>query len=213
MLENPTPRNGLIQQFNRTQTIKGTIQVAGGIAILVVIWIVFRTGAQVLEVFTGSPTPRKVAGFVPGVLLGVGSWRWWKSGDRFRVFRDSAFFTALRQHQGLDDSIIVTGPPEHPVDGFRDFFAHIFLGGPSLICNGTAMILSRLPVLGDLEPRMEQALQRLRLSGKWESAEYYRDLGEEIGALIRSGHVDFSPSKFILRAADGKNVPPEDFHP
>ncbi len=199
----------MIQRFNRVQTLSGIAQFVGGTLLLTVVWIAFRIAGQILHTFTDSEGPRKFAAFVPALLLGLGGWRWWKGGERFRVFKDSAFHTALLQQRGQDDSIIVTGPGEHSIDGFRDFFAHIFLLGPWLVFNGVTMVLSRLPVLGDLEERMERMLQRLRLSGKWESAEHYSDYAEEVGALIRCSLVDFSPSKFILRAADGKNPPPE----
>lgn len=214
---------GLIQEFNRRQAILGGLCIAGGVLILVIMWMVIDGIVGAISIFTDSGGGRPMQGVspprqtphspVPAVLVitsvwAVGAWHWWSRGYRYRVFPDRLFVAGLRREQGEDIGPFAVGDDEEPVTGFRDLLAQILLGGPRLICTGAARIQSRLPNYPDLEQRMQTLLERLRAQAKWQPALAYADQAEEMGALLRLGLAEFSFSKMLVKAVSDKPAPP-----
>lgn len=81
------------------------------------------------------------------------------------------------------------------------FLSELFFSGPERILRAIDSWRSCLPVDADLEQRMTDLLEELRALGKWQSLDAFLDRWEELSALIRSGHVEFSAVKGRLRAA------------
>ncbi len=205
---------GMIERFNREQAVFGGLFIGAGVLILLFTWMIVRAVLAAASVITLYPESsfRGFAALVPVALLVVGWYRWWRTGERYRVFKDKLFEAGVRRERGEDLGPFAVGDEEEAVSGIRELFAQILLGGPRLIFTGMARIQSRLPKFPDLEDRMRVLLELLRQTEKWQPAMLYVDQSEELGALMRCGLVEFSARKMLLKAVSDRPqlAPPDD---
>jgi hypothetical protein len=199
----------MIQEFNRRQALTGGLLVAAGALIVWITWAVLRAVLSAASVLTpySEATLGKPAGFITLGLVALGVYRWWRNGDRYRVFPDQLFLAGVRRERGEEVPPFATGDEEETVSGFTELMSQVFLGAPRLICNGAARIQSRLPNYPDLEQRMQTLLERLRALQKWQPAMPYAEQAEEMGALLRCGLAEFSLSKMVVKAVSDKPLP------
>src|SRR5690606_34851710 len=80
------------------------------------------------------------------------------------------------------------------------FLTLVFTAGPVRILRMWDLLRSCLPMDPELERRMESLLLDLRSRNQWIDASCFHDRWDEMSALIRTGHVEFSSIKGRVRA-------------
>jgi hypothetical protein len=194
----------MVQRFNCHQILLGTLNVVIGFWIVVLAWFFFRYVTEIAfrAFWPGEPIPpTTVAYVICGLLLFTGIWQW-RRGEGYQVFADTPFYAAI----GETESGAMTQLYVHRVTGLACALSQIFLAGPRQLCTGITRFRFLLSTDPELERRMSELLASMRAIAQWEPATKYANQAVELGALIRCGFVEYSPTKMKVKAAPGKNA-------
>jgi hypothetical protein len=188
----------VIRRYNTSQIVKGLLRIGLGAVAFWLAFIFFRFAAEIFFERFGVKgySPAQVAA-VCTVLMGAsGLWQWVKGGER-STFTDSVLYDMNWLAHDLDP---FRRSIASQVPGLSYALAQVFIAGPLQVLKGVAMLCSLLPVSGDLEARMLRLLEEMRAVSGWQDARKYADHGEELGALIRCGAIEFSATKGRVKA-------------
>lgn len=188
----------VIRRYNTSQIVKGLLRIGLGVVAFWLAFVFFRFAAERLLEWLGVKgySPAQIAA-VCTVLLGLTGFRQWVKGGEGSTFTESVLYDMNWLAHDLDPfrSSIVSQVP-----GLAYALSQVFMAGPLQVLKGVAMLRSLLPASGDLEARMLRLLEEMRAVSGWQDARKYADHGEELGALIRCGAIEFSATKGRVKA-------------
>jgi hypothetical protein len=191
----------MVAAYNRSQIIKGTLLLLGGLLCYGIAWLFFSFA--LIYFYHAFRLPYEYVSWLAFAALLVITWsgyRHWQKGDGFKSYVESSLLHNLGEGSV---AAVVTDYYGRRITGPAYVLSQTFLGGPLLILRGLKHFQQRIPDESGLETKLHHALSVLRAANKWQAISEYPDMRPEILMLAQMRKIDFSAHKGTPRIKAG----------
>ena len=182
----------MIKHYNQSQTIKAIFLSIGGLFCCWLAYLFFRYVPVFLAWQFGHTLSEHIAVCI-GLLGLAATWfsgyRTWKARGGLFGYHESGLYHDLGEDSA---GALVVDFYAHRVTGPAYALGQIFMAGPQFILRALTLLRSRIAHSAELEFRLEDTLQTLRLANKWQGLQDHPASRTEILYLAQMGLIDFS---------------------